>query len=137
MNLDDVLAELKSLNQLVPIPRRLPTTEEVNCVERRLGVRFHPDYRKYLLEASNVVYGTTEPNVVVPSGTHMDLIKHAEAAWDDPRLSKDLVSICYDNGDHFCINVKGEIEFWPHDGTSDEKWADLATWIKRVWIEGG
>ena len=67
MSLDAAIEELRELNEDVPKPLRLPTTGEVDAAERRLGVTFHPDYRKYLLAASNVVYGTKEPCTVAPA----------------------------------------------------------------------
>lgn len=137
MDLDEVLAQLRELNEPVPKPLRLPTPAEVADTEQRLGVEFHPDYRKYLLEASDVVYGTLEPCTVAPGGGHTDLVEIAQTAWQDWDVPRDLLPICYDNADHYCMTVEGEVVFWPHDGASDERWPDLATWIKRVWIGGG
>ncbi len=33
------------------------------------------------------------------------------------------------------LDESGEIRFWSHDGATDERWSDLATWVKEVWIE--
>ncbi len=137
MNLGDVLRELRTLNKPVPRPLRLPTLEEVEAAERRLQHRFHPDFRRYLLEASDVVYGFLEPCTVTPGGGHTDLIEIAQAAWEHGGVPRDLLPICVDNADHYCMNAAGEVVFRPHDGTSDETWPDLATWIQRVWIEAG
>ena len=49
-------------------------------------------------------------------------------------LPRDLLPICEDNGDYYCMNAVGEVVYWSHDGVSDEKWSDLATWIRKVWI---
>ncbi len=137
MTLDEVIAELRELNEPVPKPMRLPNPEEVQEAEQRLGVQFHPDYRKYLLKASDVVYGVLEPCTVAPGGGHTDLIEIAESAWEEWHVPRNLLPICYDNADHYCMNEAGEVVFWSHDGVTDEKWPDLATWIKKVWIEGG
>ena len=136
MNLAEVIAELRKLNEPVPQPLRLPTVAEVDLAEQRLGVRFHPDYRKYLLEASDVVYGPLEPGTIVPGGGHTDLFENAKDAWEVWGLSKALLPICHDNANYYCMNAEGEIVYWTHDGYTNEKWPDLATWIKRVWIEG-
>ena len=42
MELSSGLTELRRLNERVPRPARLPTQAEVEAVEARLGVRFHP-----------------------------------------------------------------------------------------------
>ena len=49
-------------------------------------------------------------------------------------LPRKFLPICEDNGDYFCMNRKGEVVFWSHDGATDEKWKDLATWIEEAWI---
>jgi hypothetical protein len=54
MNLSEVIIELRELNEPVPKPFRLPTEAEVLAAEKRLNVRFHEDYRRFLLEASDV-----------------------------------------------------------------------------------
>jgi hypothetical protein len=135
MTLDDVLKELRNLNEPVPKPRRLPTTTEVEVAEQRLGVTFHPDYRTYLLAASDVVVGTKEPCTLTP-GSHTDLLTTASNAWRQVGVPRDLLPICEDSGDFHCMNHSGEVVFWSHDGASDEHWPDLATWIKTVWIDG-
>jgi len=137
MNLDHVIHELRELNEPVPKPMRLPTPDEVARAQQQLGVIFHPDYRKYLLEASDIVYGTLEPCTVTPDGGHTDLIAVARDAWGTVGVPQDLIPICEDNGDYYCMDTSGQIVFWSHNGSTDEKWPDLATWIKQVWIEKG
>jgi len=137
MKLADVIAELRRLNQTVPEPLRLPTQVEVEAAERRLKRKLHPDYRKYLLEASDVVYGTLEPAVVIQDAGYLELSELAESAWSEMEVPRDLLPICEDNGDYYCLNENGEVCFWSHSGATDDKWPDLATWIKEVWIDEG
>jgi hypothetical protein len=137
VNLADVIAELRELNEPVPKPLRLPTADEVRAAEDQLAVKFPDDYRRYLLEASDVVYGSREPAVVIPDAGHLSLVEMAESAWDEMDVPRELLPFCEDNGDYYCLNNKGEVEYWSHDGATDEKWKDLATWIKEVWIEEG
>lgn len=73
MNLAQVIQELRALNEPVPKPLRLPTPEEINAVEERVGYKFHPDFRTYLRQASDVVYGALEPVTVTPDSGHTDL----------------------------------------------------------------
>ena len=134
MNLPDVIAELRELNEPVPKPLRLPTDAEVNAAEDQLGVKFPSDYRRYLLHASDVVYGPLEPAVVIPDSGHLSLTGIAETAWDEMEVPRNLLPFCEDNGDYYCLTETGEVEFWSHDGATDDKWKDLATWISEVWI---
>ena len=103
MKLDEVIRKLRQLNETVPKPLRLPTTKEVCMAESKLNFTFHPDYRHYLLQASDVVFGTKEPCTVTPGGGHTDLVEVARTAWADVGLPNDLLPICEDNGDYFCM----------------------------------
>ncbi len=134
MKLSEVISELRKLNQ--PVPNGLPTEDEIAAAEARLGVSFPEDYRRFLLKASDVVYGTHEPAMVTPKAGHRDLIQMAEAAWDEDGVPGNLLPFCFDNGNYFCVNESGEVIYWDHNGTTDEKWPSLASWIKQVWIGG-
>lgn len=137
MNLLEVLAELRNLNEPVPKPLRLPTETEVHLAESNLGLKFPDDYRRYLLEASDVVFGTLEPAVVTPDAGYLSLVEMAESAWSEMELPRDLLPFCEDNGDYYCLAADGSVKFWSHNGATDESWTDLATWIKERWIEEG
>ena len=137
MNLSEAIAELRELNEDVPRPLRLPTESEVATAEAQLGIKFHPDYRRYLLEASDVVFGALEPAIVIPDAGHLSLLDMVETARDEMEVPRELLPFCEDNGDYYCLNQAGGVEFWAHDGTTDDKWQDLATWIKEVWIGEG
>ena len=133
--MDQIIQELRELNEPVPIPLRLPAPQEVADTESELGVSFHPDYVKYLLEASDVVYGALEPATITDPESHTHLPEITKAAWEDMGVPKELIPICEDNGDYYCMNSTGEVVFWSHNGLTNEKWSNLATWIKEVWIE--
>lgn len=134
MQIDEVIAELRDINEEVPKPLRLPSEEEVTKIETDLKVSLNPDYRKFLLCAGDVVYGTFEPALAIPDYPNLYLSNVAKEAWGNG-LNKNLIPICEDNGDYYCLNGSGEVEFWSHQGASDEKWPNIATWIKEVWIE--
>ena len=135
MDLTAALAELRVRNEAVPIPARLPTEEEVDRAETSLGMTFPADYRRYLLEASDVAVPTFEPALVTPESGHLDLVGTAERAWD-AGVPEDWLAFCEDNGDYFCLDGD-RVRFWSHEGAVDEWWPDLATWIVQVWIEQG
>ena len=135
MNLPEVIAELRELNEPVSKPFRLPTEAEISAAEKRLNIKFHDDYRQFLREASDVVVGTLEPAMVAADCGYLNLCEIAEYAWDEMELPLTLLPICEDNGDYYCLNKKGEVEFWTADGAINEKWDNLAVWIKEVWIE--
>ena len=134
--LQEAIAELRRRAEQVPKPLSLPTLEDVDRAEQMLRMHFHPDYRQFLLAAGDVVYGTLEPAQVVPGAGHWDLVQVAHEAWGLGVYRK-LLPICEDNGDYYCIDQSGRVAFWSHNGTTDESWPDLATWIETVWLGVG
>ena len=133
MNLSEAIEQLRERNEPVPKPMRLPTEQEVAAAEQRLGITLHPDFRRYLLEASDVVFGALEPATVIDESSHTNLISICESAWE-MGVPRELTPICEDNADYYCIDNQGRIRFWSHNGTTDESWKNLATWIEDVWI---
>ena len=106
MNIEVAIAELRRRAQTVPIPLRLPSEAEVATAESRIGVAFPRDYRRYLLEGSDVVFDALEPASVVPDGDYLDLADMARTAWD-LGVSRDLLPFCEDNGDYYCLTRAG------------------------------
>ncbi len=135
MDLESVIAELRSLNEPVPRPPRLPSESEVDAAEARLGVIFPQDYRSFLLQASHVVYGTVEPAMVTPNAGYLDLIEMTAKAWN-AGVPEALLPFCSADGDYFCLDAEGRVFLWSDDGPTDESWPDLAHWIREVWIDG-
>lgn len=127
-----MLVELRRLSRPVPRPLSLPSPERVAEVEEHLGLRLHGDLRRYLSEASDVVFGTLEP-ITIMGGAHTDLqavVAYARAAG----VPSDLVPICEDNGDFYCMTASGEVVYWSHNGLTNDRWPDLAAWIEEVWL---
>lgn len=135
MDLDEVFRALRARHEPVPRPHIPPTAAEVDEAERRLSLAFHPDFRRDLLEASDVNLGVIEPVTLTEPGSNTNLFKIAENAWDRYGVPCDLLPICEFNADFYCMNPAGEVVFWSHNGWSSESWSDLATWIAQVWLE--
>ncbi len=135
MTLDEAFVKLREANQPVPKPLRLPTPAEVDAAERDIGVSFHPDYRRFQLEVSNVVAGVLEPAVVLPGMMpYLDLRKTVE---DARRIGvpRDVLPFCQDNGDYFFIDRAGQVGFWDHNGrVAVPLKKSLASWIVDEWL---
>lgn len=133
MSLDRVFAELRIRAEQVPIPPRLPTSEELANVERQIGLSFSPDYRRFLLESSDIVLGTLEPATVTNAACHTYLPKVVASAREYG-VPQHLLPICEDNADFYCLAPSGEVQFWSHDGVVEERWPSLAAWLTQVWL---
>jgi SMI1-KNR4 cell-wall len=136
MTLDEAITELRRRNVQVPKPPRLPTEDEVKAAEARLGVTFHPHYRQFLLAASDISYNVLEPATITVPDAHNDLLRIARRARETWQVPAELVPICEDNADYYCMTRDGRVIFWSHDmrAPTGEEWPDLATWIEQVWM---
>jgi len=128
-----VIEKLRELNEPVPKPLRLPSEDEIQNIQIELSLKFHPDYIRYLLEASDVVLGALEPATIPIDSGHTFIGDVASNAWK-MGVPNTLVPIAEDNGDYYCMNEAGEVLFWSHNGSTDEKWPNLETWILEIWI---
>jgi len=132
-NIEEAIAELRKLNESVPRPLPLPSNRDVEEVELGLGVTFSPEYRAYLLNASDVVLGTLEPATITEPESHTHLPEVVATARDFG-VPTQLLPFCGDNSDFYCLTPTGEVVFWSHNGLSEESWPSLAAWIFQVWI---
>jgi hypothetical protein len=133
VDIETAIAELRKRNEPVPEPLRLPSAAEVEAAEQQIGLAFPPAYRRYLLEASDVVFGMFEPAIAIPDAGSLDLATVAREAWEQG-VKRDRLAFCEDNGDYYCLAPDGSVRFWSHDGATNERWPDLGTWIVDVWI---
>jgi hypothetical protein len=116
-------------------PFRLPTDAEIASAELRLGLKFHPDYIAFLQSGGDVANAKFEPAVVRPGSSRLDLFKIAESAWNLMGVPRDLLPFVEDNGDYYCVNSRGEVIYWSHNGTTDERWPNIAAWHKQVCVD--
>ena len=137
MDLSSAFRELRKRNRTVPNPLRLPSETDGGYQRREsgAGVRFHRDFRRYLLEVSDVVFGIFEPVTITQPGAQTDLLEVVKAAWEGYGVPRDLVPICEDNADFYCMNEGGQVVFWSHNGRSSETWPSLA--FSARWYTAG
>lgn len=133
MTIDAAIQELKGMNENVARPLRLPSEDQVSAMERELGIQFHPDYRQYLLRASDVVLGALEPAEVTEPQSHTYL-PSVVAGAREMGVPDDLLPYCEDNGHYYYLRKDGSVAFWSHNGSTNEAWPDLAAWVLQVWI---
>jgi hypothetical protein len=133
-DIEPAIEKLRRYNKPVPAPLSLPGEQDVAAMESQLGVFFQPDYRTYLLKASDVVFGAVEPATITAPESHTYLPKVIACARDYG-VPDSLFPFREDNGDFFCLTSTGEVEPWSHDCSSDETWSSLGSWIEQMWIE--
>ena len=135
MTLDQAFQELRERNEPVPKPLRLPTPAEVAAAESVLGMDFPSDYRRFLLEASDVSCGVLEPGLVLPDlPPYLDLAEIARDGWS-MGIPRDSLPFCPDNGNCYFIDPAGTVRYWDHDAQGESgRYATLAEWIEEDWL---
>lgn len=134
MEPEDIIDMLRDSNQPVPVPLDLPDEDVLVEVEEQILLPIPRDMRTYLLEASDVVYGSLEPVTAADPYAHTYLPEVAAMAWAEgvPRY---LVPLCEDGGNYYCVEPEGEVVLWRNGDLTDETWPSVWHWIHDVWLE--
>lgn len=135
-NLDCVINKLKMLSngEINNIP--LPDDKLLNSYEKEIGFKFTEDYRKVLKNLSNIFYGTIDLLSVTKEKKYYSELAVVLKEAHEQGVPLDWLPICEDNSDYYCLLKDGSVKYQSHNGSADENWANLASWIKNVWIDG-
>lgn len=133
--MEDVIEQLRELNEPVPVPLELPDEELLVEIEEQLLINLPHDLREFLLKVSDVVHGRLEPVTVTDPHSHTYLPEVAANAWDQG-VPRDLVPLCQDRADYYVVDIEGEVLLWSADDgeLSDESWDSVWHWARDVWL---
>jgi len=136
MNISKVIELLRENNEPVPTPAKLPSEQQVAAAERDLDFKFGPQYRTFLLEASDVVYGVKEPARISDNRESCMSLHHvAQNGWS-MGVPKEYLPFCYDNGNFFTVDSDDVLGFYDHDSdTHDVLQGYFVDWIIEDWLE--
>jgi hypothetical protein len=129
----DVVKALREKNQTVPTPLTLPEFEDIIDVEEAILLRLPEDYRKFLLKVSDVVFGSIEPATIVDMNSHTYLPDVTALAWEIG-IPRDVLVICEDRGDYYCMDQNGRIGFWCEGEQTEQEWESIWQWAEEVWL---
>jgi hypothetical protein len=133
-DIDEVLDLLRGYNEPVPVPLELPDEDRLVEIEEELLLPIPRDLRNFLLEGSDVVYGSIEPITAADPCSHTYLPEVTAMAWEQgvPRY---LMPLCEVNGTYYCVEPEGEVVFWRDGDLTDETWPSVWHWVRDVWLE--
>lgn len=139
--LEKMIKTLWRLHEPSPITIAAPTLDDIEATQNELGIKFHPDYVKFLREASTVCYGIIEPLTIGKNLGNLDFRKAFKESQDTDGFPVELFPICEDNADYYCMYADGsssKVLLWSYESNEvSEEWPDLASWIEEVWLEEG
>ena len=133
-DIDDILDLLRDHNEPVLVPLELPDEDRLVEIEEEILLPIPRDVRTYLLEASDVVYGSLEPVTAADPNSHTYLPEVTATAWS-LGIPRYLLPICDDNGAYYCADPDGEILLWRAGELTEETWPSIWHWIRDVWLE--
>lgn len=136
VNIRDAVAELKNVRMFLPNAQRLPDDALIIAYEHELGMSFSDEYKIFAKEASDSIFnGKDALRLTVGRNSPRELLNVVAEAREQG-VPKSWLPICEDNGNYYCLLEDGSISYWAHDGSSNETWPSLASWIKHAWLDG-
>ncbi len=133
--MDDTIERLRAVNMDVPTPLELPDEDLLVEIEEAMLIGLPREYKQFLLEVSDVVYGALEPATAADSGSHTYLPDLAARAWDEG-LPRYLIPVCESPLGFYAINPEGVIVYWAEGEMTDDEWPTIWDWAEAVWLEG-
>ena len=112
-----------------------PSDEDISQAERLLGFKFSKEYILFIKSGYDLGDVPKDALQVSAKFKHLDLFRARDMAREYYKLPEPLLPICEDNADYYCLNETGEVVFWSHNGTTDEKWRDVTAWRKAMIAE--
>jgi hypothetical protein len=133
--MNDIIDELRELNEDRFNSVRLPTEDELVELEEEILISIPADLKEFLLEASDVVYGSLSPVTATEPHEQTHLPELTATAWS-LGLPRELIPICEANGGYYFIEQDASIGFWSEDEEiNEEHWDNLWDWIGDVWMD--
>ncbi|OLU21125.1 MULTISPECIES: SMI1/KNR4 family protein [Pseudomonas] len=134
--MEEVIEQLRELNEPVPVPLELPEEELLVEIEEQILINLPFELREFLLKVSDVVYGRLEPVTVTDPQSHTYLPEVASVAWS-LGVPRELVPICEDQGNYYCVEQDGTVLLWDgeEEDLTDESWDSVWHWVREVWLE--
>ncbi len=134
--MEEVIEQLRELNEPVPVPLELPDEETLVEVQEQILIHLPFELREYLLTVSDVVYGRLEPVTASDPHSHTYLPEVASVAWD-LGLPRELVPLCQDGDDYYAVAADGEVLLWQGatGELTEDSWETVWHWCRDVWLE--
>ena len=114
---------------------KIPTDAEISEAQNKLGFVFSPDYVAFIKSGYDLGDAPMEALEVFEPPSYANIFETLESARKYYGLPKELLPICEDNSDYYCLNSDGEVIYWSHNGKTDEKWENVTEWRKQMILE--
>ena len=132
--MDEVIEQLQSASETVPVPLELPDEDDLLDIEESLHFTLPASLREFLLTVSDVVLPPLEPVTAADPTSHTffpDVLIEARQAG----VPLEYLPFCrYPNGrDYYCLTAAEEVVSWP-DPENRTDYESIWEWALRVWL---
>jgi hypothetical protein len=131
--MEDVIDELRELAEIVPVPLELPEHEDIVLVEEQILISIPFEFRCFLLEVSDVIYGAIEPVTVMDPSSHTYLPEVCAVAWDRG-LPRHVIPLCEAPGGYYCVEQDDSVRLWADGDFQEDTWLSVWQWAKDIWL---
>ena len=111
------------------------TDAEIDETQKMLGFEFPLEYIEFIKSGYDLGDAPIEALEISDPPSYADIFGALKDAREYDDLPAELLPICEDNSDYYCLNPWGEVVFWSHNGVTDEKWANVAEWRAQMIAE--
>ncbi len=112
-----------------------PSDKEIAEAQEKLGFIFPPEYIDFIKSGYDLGEAPLDALEISNPPSYAGIFEALESAKKHYHLPKGLYPICENNSDYYCLNQKGEVVFWTHNGTTDERWLNVTVWRNSMVAE--
>ncbi|MFC3094239.1 SMI1/KNR4 family protein [Alteromonas sediminis] len=105
-----------------------PTDNEIDEAQEKLNFKFPPEYIEFLKSGYDLGDIPIDALEIVDPPSYADIYIATKEAHERDGFPKTGLPICKDNGDYYYLNELGEVVYWSHNGSTDEKWTNVIVW---------
>lgn len=133
--MEEIIEYLQENREPLSTPLTLPDHEDLLTIEEALLLSIPTEFRRFLLNVSDIVYGYIEPATASDPNSHTYLAELASQAWNIG-LPRDVLPVCEYKGGYASIDQEGRMAFWKDGDFTNEEWESIWHWTREIWLEG-
>lgn len=114
-------------------PLELPSEDDIVEIEEEILLPIPYEVKQFLLNVSDLVIGSIEPVTISDPQAHTHLPEVTAEAWSIG-ISREVMPICQNGDDYYCVDQTGEVQLWHADELSEQVWEDIWEWALDVWL---
>ncbi|MCJ8337734.1 MAG: SMI1/KNR4 family protein [Pseudomonadales bacterium] len=135
--MNEIVEQLRELNQDRFGSIELPDEDQLVIIQEQLLLHLPADLKDFLLNVSDVVYGSITPVTVTDEYASSHLPEVTFLAWDRG-MPREYIPICQYLDGYYFIAQEGYISVWrPRTGIDeDANWDNIWVWCEQVWLAG-